>query len=221
MKKLLLIFCVTNISTSLYAMGPMRAIDYIAQQRNPVISKEMPADRVRRCLESAIKRYDTVSARALLEEGVLDVNGEIFFNLPLPDLFEPADPGYFIRVAIINNTSLDLFQVLLDHGADIHINDDDALILATETRHPQIVQWLLDHDANIHTHNEAVLKAIFGYPRRESTLTTYQTLLAAGADINRLSSNEQNRLRRYLQDLFAQEELNLSSSSSSLKQNQY
>jgi ankyrin repeat protein len=52
---------------------------------------------------------------------------------------------------------LNVVQLLLDHGADIHAQNDAALRWSVSNGHLDVVHLLLDHGADIHALNDDAL----------------------------------------------------------------
>ena len=72
-------------------------------------------------------------------------------------------------------------KLALKKDADIHINNDEPLRLASENGHTEIVKLLLDKGADIHVHAEFSLQvsALNGY------IDIVELLLDRGADIRK------------------------------------
>ena len=75
---------------------------------------------------------------------------------------------------------LEVVRLLLDHGADVHANYDDALSWASENGHWRVVQLLLDHGANVHAEDDDALKL----SSLNGQLEVVQLLLDHGADVH-------------------------------------
>src|SRR3989344_4836464 len=75
---------------------------------------------------------------------------------------------------------LDEVVSLLEHGADIHANNDLALRSSAQNGHLPVVQFLLEQGADIHADNDLALRwsACYGH------LSVVQFLLEQGADIH-------------------------------------
>ena len=82
-------------------------------------------------------------------------------------------------VAKTYNEGKDLIGILLDHGANIHYEDDEALRYAAENGHKDIVELLLNRGANIHAGDYYALRyaAIYGH------IDTVELLLNHGSKI--------------------------------------
>ena len=52
----------------------------------------------------------------------------------------------------------ELAQLLLDVGADVHAEDDEALRMPSREGHSAVVQLLLERGANVHARDEAALR---------------------------------------------------------------
>lgn len=81
---------------------------------------------------------------------------------------------------IIAMNKPEITRILIDHGADVHTNDDDALQWAAGCGQIETVRLLIAHDANIHADNNKALRfaAVNGYTE------IVRLLLIHGADIH-------------------------------------
>lgn len=75
-----------------------------------------------------------------------------------------------------NNT----IQLLLDKGADINADNDNAFLMAVFKDHINTIQLLIDNGANIHTNNDRALRWASEY----SLNYTVRILLSNGADLH-------------------------------------
>ena len=82
------------------------------------------------------------------------------------------------NVAVLGDT--EWCRVLLDAGADVHAEDDIALIMTAGNGHAATVKVLLDAGANVHAQRDASLfrASEHGHP------ATLKVLLDAGADVH-------------------------------------
>lgn len=71
-------------------------------------------------------------------------------------------------------------RVLLEHGANIHANDDAALFLAAENGHDEMVRFLVEQGANIHAKNDRAL--CWSAKNGHETIVEY--LLDKGANVH-------------------------------------
>ncbi|KAJ3041699.1 hypothetical protein HDV00_008786 [Rhizophlyctis rosea] len=71
-----------------------------------------------------------------------------------------------------------MVQLLLDAGADIHINKDDALVNGAEGGHSEVVAFLLRAGADIHTQEDRPLRVA----ATSGSTCIVQVLLAAGSN---------------------------------------
>ena len=78
------------------------------------------------------------------------------------------------------NGDLQKVQLLLDKGADIHANDDEALRWASSNGHLEVVRLLLSNGANIHSYNDFALR----YASYHGYLEIVKLLLANGAEVH-------------------------------------
>ena len=75
---------------------------------------------------------------------------------------------------------LEIVQLLLDHGADIHAQDDDPICWASRYGHLEIVQLLLDHGADVHACDDYPLR----WASYNGHLEIVQLLLDHGANVH-------------------------------------
>src|SRR3989338_1037632 len=69
------------------------------------------------------------------------------------------------RTLRVNNGDLTIFgsarhgvQWLVEHGANVHAVDDEALRLAAKNGHVSVVQWLVEHGADVHARDDEALR---------------------------------------------------------------
>lgn len=79
-----------------------------------------------------------------------------------------------------NDGDLNKVIVLLEHGANIHADDDKALRLAAENGHLEVVEHLVEHGANVHAKNN---EALIGAASNDHWKLV-KFLLEKGADVN-------------------------------------
>jgi len=72
----------------------------------------------------------------------------------------------------------DIVEYLIEHGADIHIDNDYALRYASKNRHVKIIKYLLAHGANVHVNNDRPLR----YALTCNHLEIIKILIEYGAD---------------------------------------
>jgi ankyrin repeat protein len=63
---------------------------------------------------------------------------------------------YALNVAL-NNNNYKIFKYLVEHGADIHGDDEHLLLEAIKNNNIKIVKLLVEHGADIHINNERPL----------------------------------------------------------------
>jgi ankyrin repeat protein len=85
----------------------------------------------------------------------------------------------------------------LDHGADIHSQNDEALYKAAENKHIDVVKLLLDRGANIHVKNNKVLRMALANKHTE----VIKLLLNYGANTQGLSLYQCNIIKVYMTEL--------------------
>ena len=78
-----------------------------------------------------------------------------------------------------------MVRLLLDHGADIHSQDDRVLCWAAENGHLEVVRLLLDHGADIHVQEGIALRKAAGHEHLE----VVKLLIDRGADIHTQGDN--------------------------------
>lgn len=74
----------------------------------------------------------------------------------------------------------DVLKLLLDKGADVHANDDMALLRSALNYHPKCVRLLLDYGANIHANNDIVLREC----AKKKSKIMVKLLISNGANIH-------------------------------------
>ncbi len=84
-----------------------------------------------------------------------------------------------LRFASIHG-HLEVIKYLVEHGADIHAEDDYALRLAGLNGHLDILKYLVEHDADIHADDDAAL----GWASLKGHLEVIKYLVEQGADIH-------------------------------------
>jgi ankyrin repeat protein len=102
-------------------------------------------------------------------------SGEIdIFNIEnLEDLYESFQSGSVLdklSQELINaakNGDLENVKVLLENGADVHAENDDALLWASSNGHVEVVKLLLENGADPHAKNDAALRWASEYGRVE------------------------------------------------------
>ena len=87
------------------------------------------------------------------------------------------------------NGQLESVRLLLDRGADIHVQNDTALRWAAEHGHSKIVALLLDRGADIHADNDIAVRTAVANNCPE----TVRVLLDRGADIREAHNAELRR----------------------------
>jgi ankyrin repeat protein len=75
---------------------------------------------------------------------------------------------------------LDKVKYFVEQGADIHDNDDEALIMSIMHNKFDVVEYLIEHGANIHARDESALwlSVVFG------NLRMVKYLVEHGADVH-------------------------------------
>ena len=74
----------------------------------------------------------------------------------------------------------DVVKLLLEYGADIHVRDDEALREAAEEGNTDLVKILLEHGADVHARDDEALCDA----AREGQADTVKVLLEAGANVH-------------------------------------
>ena len=90
------------------------------------------------------------------------------------------------------NGRLDVVRLLLDHGANVHANDDQALRFAAYNGHLNVVRLLLDRGANIHARDDNALRSADDHCHQDIV----RLLLSRGANIDVLSPDLQITYRK-------------------------
>lgn len=83
-------------------------------------------------------------------------------------------------VDLIEDEYLKIMRVLLENGADVHTNDDEALRANIHTLSPKIVRVLLEYGANVHANNDEALRSSCANKRLENV----KILLEHGANVH-------------------------------------
>jgi hypothetical protein len=83
-------------------------------------------------------------------------------------------------LSAIENGQLEVVQLLIANGADIHASDDLALRVAAQYGHIEVVQLLIANGADIHARNDEALRvaAVNGH------IEIMQLLIANGANVH-------------------------------------
>lgn len=93
-----------------------------------------------------------------------------------------GNSGYLVKDRYANEDVFEeMVEFLLAKGADVHANNDEALMRAVDHGNPRIVKMLLDHGADVHARNDKALE-IATRVSRFPFLS--EPLLRAGADPN-------------------------------------
>lgn len=88
-------------------------------------------------------------------------------------------PGAENLFDIMEDECLEIITVLLEHGADIHVNDDEPLRTNILTLCPKIIVVLLEHGADVHANDDEALRSSVKHGHTE----TVQVLLEHGANV--------------------------------------
>ena len=78
------------------------------------------------------------------------------------------------------NGHRDVVAVLLEHGANVHAKDDHALRVASANGYRDVVGLLLEHDANVHADNDTSLR----WASENGHTDVVRVLLKHGADVH-------------------------------------
>ncbi len=70
-------------------------------------------------------------------------------------------------MSVACNGDTDILKLLLDNGANVHANNDYALRMAAMYGHAETVKLLLDHGANVHANNDEALRRARNYGHTE------------------------------------------------------
>lgn len=109
--------------------------------------------------------------------------------------------GTPLRYAL-SNSDLDIADLLISYGADIHEDDDELLVAAAKEGNIQAIQYLLNKDVN-KSINKALSGVLFKYfqkymnrnfyiPRVKNLPQILNILLEYGANINSLSKDRKS-----------------------------
>jgi ankyrin repeat protein len=111
--------------------------------------------------------------RLFLDRGA-DVNVDIVDDM---DLFTVEET--LLMIAVQNNW-FELVKLLLDNGADVHAQDDDALLQAVHNHNIPIARLLLDNGADVSARDEDPLS----FATESEDLDMVKLLVDRGADIH-------------------------------------
>jgi len=95
--------------------------------------------------------------------------------------------------------NLVIVQLLIDHGVNIHRNQDEALRAAAYHGQLEVIELLVLHDADIHAKNEEALAFAVSCHTNNEHLEVVKYLIENGADIN-LSISSHSKEWRSIRD---------------------
>jgi hypothetical protein len=78
------------------------------------------------------------------------------------------------------NGHLSVVKLLLESGANVHADDNDAIILASQNGHLDVVKLLLEYGSDVHEQNNYAIQ----YASQNGHLYVVKLLLESGADIH-------------------------------------
>jgi hypothetical protein len=78
------------------------------------------------------------------------------------------------------NGHLEVVKLLLENGADVHANNDEALRWASENGHLEVVKLLLENGADVHANNEYALR----WASENGHIEIVKLLIEKGADVH-------------------------------------
>jgi hypothetical protein len=93
----------------------------------------------------------------------------------------------FKASALVLNDFLPLhhaMELALQHGADIHAKNDEALRMASATGHLPVVQFLIEHGADVHANDDEALREA----SENGQLPVVQFLIQHGADFQAINN---------------------------------
>ena len=95
--------------------------------------------------------------RALIEAASSGHLSVVEYLLGFPEFNSVAhkDRAFFVAVSM---HTLAVVETLLQHGANVHMNDDAALLVACRHGSPSLVKLLVKYSANVHAQNEEPLR---------------------------------------------------------------
>ena len=85
----------------------------------------------------------------------------------------------------------EMVKVLIDAGADVHVENDWALQWASYYGHIEVVKLLLDAGADVHAKNDLALR----YASANGHIEVVKLLLDAGASINEGRRNDNSKVK--------------------------
>ena len=108
------------------------------------------------------------------QQAISDKDMERLWQLP------SLDGNNILLQRSAENGHVEVVSALLEAGADIHANNDDALRWSAENGHVEVVSALLEAGADIHANNDAALRR----SASNGHVEVVSALLEAGADIH-------------------------------------
>jgi len=99
-----------------------------------------------------------------------DIETQKKFNLNVNGTFQWAS----------ENGHLEVVKLLVEKGADIHADNDNALRWASKNGHLEVVEFLVEKGADIHANNDGALK----WASKNGYLEVVEFLVEKGADIH-------------------------------------
>ena len=95
-------------------------------------------------------------------------------------------PQIYVDRALAEASQKDVVELLLDYGADLHVDNDYALISAAGEGHLAIIKLLLYHGADLHANNDEALR----WAATNGKLAVVELLLDRGAKIDLIKGVE-------------------------------
>jgi ankyrin repeat protein len=105
-------------------------------------------------------------------------SGDPSLQLSLLQKYQNTEMNYLL-VAATEEGSIEMVEYALNHGADIHFRNDEALSWASRKGNFKIIKYLLDHGANINSNNDEAL--VWAGDGRHLEIVKY--LIERGANI--------------------------------------
>ena len=108
--------------------------------------------------QKILENYDDLKKDALILE-IFGVAKSIK-SYNLKDYVNQNDINRMLYYSAFNG-DFEVVKYLVEHGADIHAYDDEALRWSAASGHLKVVKYLVEHGANIHACNDQALKLSF------------------------------------------------------------
>ena len=112
----------------------------------------------------------------------VDYGTQLYEVVPLGKVVKVNDKykAHALNMTFICEGHLEIVKYLVDNGADVHANDDEALRWAASNGYLEVVEYLVDNGADIHANNDGALM----WATLNGRLEVVKYLVENGADIH-------------------------------------